>query len=255
MNTIFARLRHQIGYLLFIPIFFLGLLATFSLFTPGCGTNKLKNRAPKSDVEEAQILMENGKYPEARTLLEAHLAKTADDYKAVALLAASYAAEIGLSVIEISKKSLSGGNQAKQDLIAQVLPEATDENIAYAKQAKLIILSIPDAVRNADMKFGATLYVTAYTLLLLEQFKLNPTVPTPEQAADFLESIDDAATLASANNIPTEKIQSARNEILREPGATDAEKLNSYLEKAKSRNGGTLPSPPPSTPPPTSLRE
>jgi hypothetical protein len=220
-----------------------------ALLAPACGNNKLKDRAPKSDVEEAQILLEKGKYPEARTLLEAHLAKSADDYKAVALLAASYAAEIGLSVIEISEKSLSSGNKSQQDLISQLLPEATQENVAVAKQAKSIILSIPETVRNADMKFGATLYVTAYTLLLLEQFKLNPTVPTPEQAAEFLDSIDKAATLAAANNIPTEKIQSAKAQIANEPGATDAEKLNSYLEKAKARNGGTLPTSQPSASP------
>lgn len=233
------------------------LLVAFLLcnFVAACGSNQLKNRAPKSEVEQAQILMEKGKYAEARALLASHLAKTGDDYKAVALLAASYAAEIGLSVIEITEKSLSTGKKSQQDLITQVLPEATDANVSIAKQAKSIILSIPEAVRNADMKFGATLYVTVYTMLLLEQFKLNPTVPTPEQAAEFLESIDKAAALAAANNIPAEKIQAAKAQIANEPGATDAEKLNSYLEKAKARNGGTLPTPQPSATPAALLDE
>lgn len=221
------------------------MTSTAAVSLPGCGANYLEEQAPQSPVEEAQLLMEREEYLEARRALEEWLSSHPDDEKARALFAATFAAEAGIAIIDLTKKTLSGSDQSEEDLIKSILPEATDDNLALVRRAKSEIDLIPIALRNADINLEETVYTAAFVLMFLENLAASTELPTLEQAAELLETLDSAESLARANNIPSQEFEKIRAEIDDSDGANDQEKINSYLEKFKAENGETLPDLPP----------
>jgi hypothetical protein len=220
-------------------------------FLAQCGPNRLEPQAPESPFEQAQNHMEAGRYEAAKQLLEQHLARTPQDHNARALLAACHAAQAGVSVFAILESSLgtSGTPQSNEngnsegDLVASLVPEPTDSNREFMKSARDIIQSIPESNRVGDIAVAATLYVSVWTILTLKSLAASSTPPTLEEALEVIESLDDAAALATANGIPSAQIDGVRSQIAGESGANDAERLSSYLARVKSQNGGVLPSP------------
>lgn len=209
----------------------------------GCGPNRLQDRAPETPVEDAQVLLENGHYTEARTLLEPYLVAHPDDHRARALLAASHAAEAGINLYALAESTLSNPGQTQEDLIAPLVPEPTASAIASVRLARTIISAVPADLRTPDIGLGATVYSAIYTLLLIKQLTSSTTAPTAEQALEVLQSLDDAAVLAAANGVPASQIAEAREQIRALPGATDAEKLAAYIAEQKAKSGGSLPQP------------
>lgn len=216
----------------------------------GCGVNYLEDQAPQSPVEEAQLLMEKEEHLEARRVLEEWLSSNPDDAKARALFAATFAAEAGIAIIDLTKKTLEGGAQSDEDLIKSILPQSTDSNLALVRRAKNEIELIPGELRNADIDLEATVYTAAFLLMFLDNLASSNELPSLEEAVELLESLDEAETLARENNIPPQEIEKIRAEINGSDGANDQEKINSYLEKVRAENGGTLPDVPQDTTPP-----
>jgi hypothetical protein len=210
----------------------------------GCGGNYLEKRAPESPIEKAQLLMEDDAFLQARQILATWLESNPDDAQARALYASTYAAEAGVAIIDLTQNSLNGGQQSDQDLIKSILPEATDAHLELVRTAKAEIESIPVEMRNGDMDLQATVYAAAFLLLFIDNLAASTDSPTPEEAAELLTSLDEAEELMRENNLPPTEIAKVRAEIAQSAGATEQEKINSYLEKVRAENGGELPTPP-----------
>ncbi len=217
-------------------------LTLLAAFVASCATNFLEPQAPSSPVEEAQLLLVQEKFADARALLEAFLSQNPNDAKAGALFATTFAGEAGVSIIVLTERTLnSGGGAGEDEILQSILPDATDANIALIRRAKEEIESIPEAARNSDITFEATIYSTAFLFLSLENLVNSAAPPTPEQAREIIKSVAQASELAEQSGVPAEQIEKAQAEIANAPGDTDEEKLDNYLDKLREENGGVLP--------------
>lgn len=221
-------------------------ILTFSLITlapihfcAACGQNQLKARAPASPYEEAQNKMENGDYLSARTLLEAIIEENPHNERAIALLAATYAAEVGISIIDLTEKGLQSDSAADSGL-ASIVPDATEVNLQIVKTAKDLIITIPEENRVQDMSLGATIYVTVYGIMLITYLAQSDHIPTPEDLLEIISSLDQASELASANGIPADQINAIQAAIESQSGETNEDKVSAYLEQVRVQ-GGILP--------------
>ena len=211
-------------------------LILLPLVALSCGVNQMKNKAPASPVEEAQLLLEKGDYLGAREKLSNHLENKPEDYKATALLASTFAAEAGISILDLFERSLNAAGEDQKDIIEELVPAATEVNIALIRTARNLIAPIPADAKEADIAFGETIYVSVYTLMLVKKLSIKEEPPTLEDALEMIESLDSAIELAEKNNIPTAKAEEVKSAIAAEPGATEQEKLKSYLDKVKAKN-------------------
>lgn len=202
--------------------------------------------------QEAEALMNDGDYNGAIALLEPVVAGDPEGHARKPLLAAAYAASIGVDLIGILKKALtsdSGESTSVFEQIASFLPEDSDEDdLATLKKAVTILESIPEDQlgTDGDPKYGISaefqlvLYRTIYATLLLEVLVgISENIDLDRirnlSDAEILEILNSLAGAAgTGNSAAAEALSENAAETLAairsSEGSTDQERLANYME-------------------------
>lgn len=231
------------------------LFVVLGAFT-ACGSNPYKSYEEKDPAEDATVALENNDANKAISILTDALEADPDNVIYKSVLALAYAQRAGIDPLTIAQKmgtsssssSTSSGNGLTS--LFSIMPDATDANIADVDVAVALLYSIPTAQRiSADILKLAMFQVAAMTLRskqldtdgdgVLSTAELLQM--TPESAVAILSQLAAAAGIYSGSTststtdkAASEQISKIQTTIQDQPGATDQEKLQSYLGKTSA---------------------
>lgn len=196
----------------------LGIIVMLS----SCGDNIAEKYAPANDYEKAELEMERSQFSQASERLEVIISANPSHHKARSLLAASYAAQAGVTTLGLIKGAAvaSGAEGTPIEQFNQILPDATISNLALMEEACTLMELIPNTELNTEMSLQRSLFLSAYAFLQIKFFTTNT-----EALANI--SISDAAKLiltlakatgASGNSTLSTLASSVSNSLEQIPG-------------------------------------
>lgn len=213
----------------------------------GCGRNVLENRAPKNLEEQAELDMEASRYSAAQTKLESYLIENPVDFKAVSLLAASLAAQAGITMFALLQKAVAVQSASPApnssapnsiDNMLTILPQIEEGTIAKMELACTKMASIPIISRTAEMTLQTSVFFSALVFLKLKRLKENPALLaalTPEEVLDILGNLASAVPPSSQPGDPVSKGATIiQAQIASASGSSNVEKLKSVLAASNS---------------------
>lgn len=207
----------------------------------GCGRNILEKKAPKSDLELAEIDMEEGRYEAAQERLQTLLSKESENQPARSLLAASVAAQAGIVMLDLIEKgataSQQGGGSSSSKAIIALMPNASSDNVTRMKVASAHMTDIPEASRSGPMKVQTGLFLTVYSLLRIKYLTENPAellAMSPTEAAafitDLLANMSQASAAFGGDTSPFNTAIGATAAALQAASGSDGkEKLSAFV--------------------------
>ena len=215
---------------------------------PGCSKNAYDKVAPSDSQETAQRQMESGDYEGAQRTLETLLESQPELYSARSLLAASFAAQAGISILQIIQKAASSptqssgqtsGQAAGSSFLTAFLPEASLLSIEKMEKAVEEMSKIPSISLTSNMKLQSSLLLTLLPLMRLKYLASNPSILqnlTPEQALELLQKISSdlsqAVAIQGQDSGPLAKsIQQVNQKIGEANGENSKEKLAQAVQK------------------------
>ena len=251
LKPIFCKTRcfkNSIQKVGLVSIFFGSAVMLPVLFLEGCGRNIAKSQAPANPEEQAQLDMEAGRYAAAQTKLESLLQTDPTNYKATSLLAASHAAQGGITMFALLQKAAesqtssgASGSAGSGDTLTTmlgILPDVTSLVLEKMELACQTIGSIPTDVRTTEMTLQNSVFFSSLAFLKLKQLKENPDLLaalTPEQAASILSNLASAVPASSTATDPISKGSSAlQKSITSAEGSNDVIKLKFVLSASSS---------------------
>ena len=234
-----------------VLLFFSFALMTSALL--GCGRNVAASKAPANRQEQAELDMEAGRYEAAQVKLEQLLKVEPANHKATSLLAASVAAQGGVTMFALLQKAAesqtstpgsSGAGTATSasgnslNKMLAILPYLTAITLEKMEIACATMESIPVGVRTTEMILQTSVFYSTLALLKLKQLKENPDLLaalTPEQVASILGNLVSAVPASSNPNDPVSKgAKAVQSSITNAAGASDFEKLKTVLSASTS---------------------
>lgn len=223
-----------------------------------CNDPKVGACVEQTDDEKAMIALNAGDYNTAQTLLEVLIAFEPEAYFRYPRLAATYAAQGGFDITDLGQiDQESAGSASFLDAIGKFLP-TPDRNdlgsyrqkVDKIEQARDVLKKMPESERRKGETFyGAsaalqlTLYQSAYSVMFMNQFAIpDPTSGefdpeslssmTVDDALTILNNFRDSVAVSQADNPEiAEKLANGLEQIEQSEGATDREKIISFLEK------------------------
>jgi len=228
------------------------LLLLLSLTIVGCGTEtKAKPYGSLTKEEKAREALDTLDYETAIELYKELIEAEPEEYERYRFLAAAYASSAGFDIIEVAKGDVGGGSGSLLDALGSFLPsDPTTEQLEHMGLAKDTLLSIPADLRskdNTDVAYasGAAVqlefYQSAYSIMYINRFaqatptgELDPTrleSMTDEDVSNILNNFSQVAA-TGGEGVPA-AAQNVLNQIDQQEGATQKEKLISYLNANK----------------------
>lgn len=212
----------------------------------------------RTQDEEARLALERGDYESAVTILEKLVADQPENYQRFALLAAAYAAKAGFDLFKAASQgnttsSESGGLTSSVGKFLPTPQQQGDtkyaESIVTMGKAVATLKAIPAAKRSATAteKYSTsaalqlTLYTVAYSVMYMNKFAYSSTTGafdpsklatmTAADAAAILGALADAGASYGGESGEALKtsIDKALTDINGQPGASDNDKLQSYI--------------------------
>lgn len=244
------------------------LMISAMLFFSACGPNAFKSLEATDPAEDATVALEEGNPQRAIDILTDALENDPGNEQYISILALAYAQRAGVDPLTLaqnmatsSKSSSEGSSEGTSagssssktnDVTALfgIMPEATEGSIADVDMAVELLLSIPSDNRQSyDTLKLAMFEIAAMTLRakildtdgdgILSTAELL--AMSPDSALAILNQLAGAAgAFASGDEMSTtdeaasEQVSKIQAAIQSEPGATDEEKLKSYLGKSRS---------------------
>ncbi|MBI2602163.1 MAG: hypothetical protein HYW48_03825 [Deltaproteobacteria bacterium] len=223
-----------------------------------CEDPKVGTCVDQTQDEKAMIALNAGDYDTAQTLLEALIAFEPEEYFRYPRLAATYAAQGGFDITELGQiDQKAAGTESFLDAIGAFLPtpDPNDlgsyrEKVSTIEKARGQLIKMPESERTKGETFyGAsaalqlTLYQSAYSVMFMNQFAIpDPTTGeidvealqsmTIDDAITILNNFRDSVAISQAENPEiAEKITNGLAQIEQAEGATDREKIISFLGK------------------------
>jgi hypothetical protein len=217
-------------------------LCLIVLNTPACGRNAVEKYAPDNDQEKAELDMEANRYSDAIQRLNRVLEGEPENYPARSLLAAAFAAQAGLSALDLIKNATSGASSGQSGLkaVTSLLPTATAESLSLMNQACNAMESIPVTSRTAEMKLQHGLFFSSYALLQIKFFIDNPLSIeslSVEDAAKLIVTLAKAAEAGGSSPIST-ALRSFSSGLDQASGSS-LERVKSVLTANSAPSGGS----------------
>lgn len=234
------------------------LLLAFSVFGGGflmqsCGSNTFDQADKKSTGEKAAKFLEADKPQDAIDLIEPAVEKDPTQYRLIALLGAAYAQRSGVETFKLIKNVIKTSESADTTggvlgKMMGALPAATTANIAGLNKAVTLISSIPMAARKNADNFLLSIYLSASVALQAKSFDKDGDgkvtleelknlseadavnlINTLSSAADLAKLVGAQGATGGESTAASAKVQSVFDAIQKQPGATNSDKLKSYL--------------------------
>ncbi len=220
-----------------------------------CGANPYKTYEKKDPAEDATVALEDNDADKAISILTDALADDPDNNTFKSILALAYAQRAGIDPLTIAQRM--GGNTSSASTSGNgltslfgIMPAATDAAIADVDTALVLLNSIPTDQRiTADNLKFAMFQIAAMTLRSKQLDTDGDGVLSTEEllqmstasAAAILSQLASAAgaysgstSSSTTDKAASEQISKIQTAIQGQPGATDQEKLQSYLGKTTS---------------------
>ena len=205
----------------------------------GCGDKNIYQRYENNDsLHQASVHMEAGEFKEAQILLENFINDTPDHGPGRSLLAASLAAQAGITIksfILNAMKNTGGSTNSPSNQLLELIPEYTAIKSEFLKLALKHMTFIPAEKKTKDMDLQEGLFTFIYIFMRIKFLKNNPQELislTIQDAEILLASLTSATVLvakASGGGEVASKIQEASNAITQKEGANAAEKIAQYV--------------------------
>ena len=213
----------------------------------GCGSNVFEPIAKSDPSEAAVAAMDEDDPDEAINILEKALESAPDNWELLSLMASAKAQKAGIDTTDIALRMAGNNEEASGNALTSlfaILPVASSENVQLLLEAVTFINRIPPTERVAADNFKLSMYNTAYTALQAKLLDIDGDGRfTTEELADLDEAAA-ASILGSLVNAETaaagyssgdttgraaSRIADIRVQIAAQPGATQAERLRSFL--------------------------
>lgn len=206
-----------------------------------CGTNVVQKYAPTNDQEKAELDMESHAYAQAAEKLERVLASDPTNHKARSLLAASYAAQAGITTLELVKNASSTQTSTGSGLqkITALLPTVTQESLTLMGQACDAMATIPAPDRTEEMKLQYSLFFSSYAFLQIKYFLENQaalTNMTPEDASKILLTLVKLSEVGGSS--PLSKAATSFATSVEQTSGSQLERVKTVLTANSSGSGG-----------------
>ncbi len=215
--------------------------------TSACGTNVFEMVATPDPGDAAVAAMDERKSDRAISILEKALASEPENWLYVSLLASAKAQKAGVDTtdiaLEMAKSDSSASGNALTALFT-ILPTATNTSISLLAESTDLLATIPNEELTDGDLFKVSMFNTALTALQAKyfdadgdgSFDVDELANLDEAAAiNILSSLlnaENAATIyqsAGGTGAATGGVSQIRAQINAQPGATDSEKLKSFL--------------------------
>jgi hypothetical protein len=227
------------------------LLLLFILNGMGCNTaNTATPYTSLTKEEEAREALEALDYEAAIELYQQLIEAEPENYVRYRYLGAAYAASAGFDIIDVAKSDM-GGSGSLLDVLGNFIPaDPSTEQLERMGLAKDTLLSIPADLRSKDntevaYASGAAVqlefYQSAYGVMYINRFaqitpegSLDPSrleTMTDEDVSNILSNFSEVAA-AGGEGVPA-AAQTVLNQIDQQEGATQKEKLISFLNANK----------------------
>lgn len=226
-------------------------------FLTSCGANPYKSYEKKDPAEDATVALENNDADKAISILTDALEGDPTNTTYKSILALAYAQHAGIDPLTLAQKM--GGSSSSQSTAAasgngltslfSIMPEATDANISDVDTAVTLLLSIPSPRITADTLKLAMFQIASMTLRSkqldtdgdgvlsteeLLQMSVSSATAILSQLASAAGAYSGAGTSTTTDQAAAAQITKIQTAIQAESGASDQEKLKSYLAKTSS---------------------
>lgn len=205
-----------------------------------CNENVLKSFAEEENLQEqANLDMQNGNYNEAQKKLESIILNDPNNYAAISMLSACYAAEAGIVLYLIllnasSNTSLPNPSSQPIQFAESILPTPSGLILNYMDLSTKTIMSIPNSNKTSDMIYQQEVFLNIY--LLLQMIDALNTL----RSGGALSSAQVALIYSSLANISNSGFIDNNNQFLQAlfsisaaismtPGNTQSQQLTNYL--------------------------
>jgi hypothetical protein len=218
-----------------------------------CGPNPYKTLEKKDPAEDATVALENDDPQKAIDILTAALGDSPGNIQYMSILALAYAQRAGVDPLTLAQKmgssSSSTGSSSGNGVTSLfgVMPPATQAAIDDVDAAIALLVAIPSAQRGSYDVLKLAMFQTASMTLRSKMLDtdgdgvLSPSellAMSTSNAAAILSQLAAAAgafaggsSTSATDQAASEQISKISAAIAAEPGATDADKLKSYLAK------------------------
>lgn len=203
----------------------------------GCTQQNIFLGSAATLQDEAKAEMEKGRYSIAQTKLQEELATNPNNYTAVSLLAACYAAQgdiILYQILVVKVFSLNADPNTNPVGFAKLLlPTPTATILTQNALANSTMDLIPVLNKTSDMQFQHYMFASVYLFLqIIDAVNIlqgGGTV-TPAQLTQILNSLNYANSLSNgSSNLIVSALSALTNGIQNSPGATQEDKLANYI--------------------------
>ena len=209
-----------------------------------CGSDNLfEPLAKKDDKDKGKNALQDGNYDAAILSLEDHLAKNPDDVEARAMLANAYMGKAGIDQIKLAAKIAAAGGDDWSSIVS-AMPEGNEDNVESLSKAVDTLSAIPAGERTPEQSYQLAMAQASLAVTITKKTAgdgnsvSDAKVATMSDAdaglayatlAGSKQTVNGDATLAA--NAGAQKLASLSGRIDAEPGATNAEKMRSFLQK------------------------
>ena len=227
------------------------LLLIYNLF--GCGANPLKSYETEDPAEDAAIALDEGNPNKAISILTKALEGDPSNAQYISLLAMAYAERGGIDALSLALKMASNNSSSTASsangvtALFDVMPEATDANIADVDTALALMGQLPSEAFNTAEKLKLAMFQTAALTLRTKKYDTNgdgvisaaeAMAMATADAATILSQLAGAAAAFSGGSSSSTTDQAASAQITTIqtaiatcPGATQEAQLQNYLSK------------------------
>jgi hypothetical protein len=218
-----------------------------------CGSNPFKTYEEKDPAEDAMVALENDDPDKAIAILTEALEGDPGNTQFLSLLAMAYAERGGIEALDLALKMASNNSNGTASstngvtALFDVMPAATDSNIADVDTALSLMASIPAAQLTTADKLKIAMFQTAALTLRTKKYDTDgdgvisvaeALAMTGGDASAILSQLAGAASAFSSAGSTSSKDQAASAQITSIqtkigtcPGATQQSQLQNYLSK------------------------
>lgn len=222
------------------------LLSATPIFV-SCGSgNVFSNAVQRSDSEKAQAALESGDVDSAISTLNEYLKNNPDDAAARSMLANAYLKKSGVDLLRIGASISSGDtSQSNWNTVSSALPAGTEENITNMQSAVQALSNIPAQQRTDEQNYQLAVAQTTLAVTVAKKVAGDTSGQLTTEKIDQMSDSDaltiynalrgskDASTAMSNPDSSLSKIGSITDGIDSQSGATEAERLRSYLKNQR----------------------
>lgn len=226
-------------------------LAAASLALGACGANdnifSEASEGDKSAKDKAQSAFTQGDYDQAISELEKYLAENPNDATARTMLASASLKKAGIDELQFAQRLTEAGEDTTAFSSATaMMPEPTEANIASLAKAKAALEAIPEENRTEEQNYQ--LAVASFSLGMTVVKKFTDSSGTVDEAKVETVTEADAELVTSAlattsdalagvsslggqdSGNAASKLSELSSDLAAQPGSTDRERLQAFLQ-------------------------